>query len=83
MSKITKEELKQLQEQEQKKNAIKHDLGVLETQKHSLLHLWAEIITQQEGVKKDLEDKYGKVNISLEDGSYTEIKEDEEKGESK
>ena len=83
MSKITKEELKELQEQEQKKSAIKHDLGVLETQKHSLLHLWADIITQQEGAKKELEDKYGKVNISLEDGSYTEIKEDEEKGESK
>jgi len=83
MSKITKEELKELQEQEQKKNAIKHDLGVLETQKHSLLHLWADIITQQEGAKKELEEKYGKVNISLEDGSYTEIKEDEEKGESK
>lgn len=83
MSKITKEELKELQEQEQKKNAIKHDIGVLETQKHSLLHLWADIITQQEGAKKELEEKYGKVNISLEDGSYTEIKEDEEKGESK
>tara|TARA_R100001509_G_C4782801_1_gene186996 strand:- start:103 stop:354 length:252 start_codon:yes stop_codon:yes gene_type:complete len=83
MSKITKEELKELQEQEQKKNAIKHDIGVLETQKHSLLHLWADIITQQEGAKKELEDKYGKINISLEDGSYTEIKEDEEKGESK
>lgn len=83
MSKITKEELKELQEQEQKKNAIKHDIGVLETQKHSLLHLWADIITQQEGAKKELEEKYGKVNISLEDGSYTEIKEDEEKGEGK
>ncbi len=77
MSKITKEELKELQEQEQKKNAIKHDIGVLETQKHSLLHIWAEIITQQEGAKKELEEKYGKVNIDLKDGSYTEIKEDE------
>ena len=38
MSKISKEELKELQEQEQKKSAIKHDLGLLETQKHSLLH---------------------------------------------
>ena len=52
MSKISKEELKELQEQEQKKNAIKHDIGVLETQKHSLLHVWAEIVTQQEGAKK-------------------------------
>jgi hypothetical protein len=77
MSKITKEELKELQEQEQKKNAIKHDIGVLETQKHSLLHIWADIVTQQEGAKKELEEKYGKVNIDLKDGSYTDIKENE------
>ena len=77
MSKITKEELKELQEQEQKKNAIKHDIGVLETQKHSLLHVWAEIVTQQEGAKKELEEKYGKINIDLKNGSYQEIEEQE------
>ena len=77
MSKITKEELKELQEQEQKKNAIKHDLGVLETQKHSLLHLWADIVSEQEGAKKELEEKYGKVNIDLKDGSYEKIEEQE------
>ena len=77
MSKITKEELKELQEQEQKKNAIKHDIGVLETQKHSLLHVWAEIVTQQEGAKKELEEKYGKINIDLKTGSYKEIEEQE------
>ena len=31
-----------------------------------------------DSIKKDLEKKYGAVNISLEDGSYTEIKEDVE-----
>ncbi len=77
MSKISKEELKELQEQEQKKNAIKHDIGVLETQKHSLLHVWAEIVTQQEGAKKELEEKYGKINIDLKTGSYKEIEEQE------
>ena len=77
MSKITKEELKELQEQEQKKSAILHDLGLLDTQRHSLLHVWADIISQQEAKKKELEEKYGKVNIDLKDGSYTEIKEDE------
>tara|TARA_R100001224_G_scaffold36106_1_gene20421 strand:- start:784 stop:1032 length:249 start_codon:yes stop_codon:yes gene_type:complete len=82
MSKISKEELKELQEQEQKKSAIKHDLGVLETQKHSLLHLFADIVSQQEGAKKELEEKYGKINIDLKDGSYEEIKE-EDSGEDK
>ena len=77
MSKISKEELKDLQEQEQKKGAILHDLGLLDTQRHSLLHVWADIIGKQEAKKKELEEKYGKVNIDLKDGSYTEIKEDE------
>ena len=81
MSKISKEELKELQEQEKKKSAILHDLGVLETQKHSLLHVWAEIISKQEGAKKELEEKYGKVNIDLKDGSYKKI--EEEAGEDK
>ena len=79
MSKISKEELKELQEQEQKKSAILHDLGVLDTQKHSLMHIWADIISQQEGAKKELEEKYGKVNIDLKTGEYKEIKDDESK----
>nr|BAR35548.1 hypothetical protein [uncultured Mediterranean phage uvMED] len=77
MSKISKEELKELQEQEQKKGAILHDLGVLDTQRHSLLHVWADIVSQQEGAKKELEEKYGKININLKDGSFEEIKDDE------
>ena len=36
MSKITKDELKSLNEQEQKKAAIRNDIGVLEIQKHNL-----------------------------------------------
>ena len=79
MSKITKEELKELQEQEQKKGAILHDLGLLETQKHVLNHMYSNVMSEQEGAKKELEEKYGKVNIDLKDGSYTEIKEDESK----
>lgn len=79
MSKISKEELKELQEQEQKKGAILHDLGVLDTQRHSLLHVWADIVSQQEGAKKELEEKYGKININLKDGSFEEIKDDKSK----
>jgi hypothetical protein len=78
MSKITEEELKTLQEQEGQKNAIKHDLGLLETQKHSLLHMFAEIQSKQEESKKELEEKYGKINVDLKDGSYEIIAEEEE-----
>ena len=78
MSKITKEELESLQESQKKFAAIKHDLGQLEVQKHGLLHLWAGIQEEENKFKKELEEKYGKININLEDGSYEEIKEDGE-----
>lgn len=77
MSKIKEEHLKALQEQEGKKNAIKHDLGLLETQKHSLLHAFANIQEEQEKFKVQLEDEYGKVNVNLQDGSYEIIAEEE------
>jgi hypothetical protein len=76
MSKITKEELESLQESQKKFAAIKHDLGQLEVQKHGLLHLWAGLQEEENKFKKELEEKYGKININLEDGSYEEIKEE-------
>jgi|TARA_B110000008_G_C16519131_1_gene383385 hypothetical protein len=79
MSKIKKEELEKLQEYNNKLNAVKHDLGLLETQKHSLLHLYADEVNKGEELKKELEDSYGKINIDLKDGSYKEIKEEDSK----
>ena len=77
MSKIKESELKTLQEQEQKKGAILHDLGLLETQKHSLNHMYAELMVEQDKSKKELEEEYGKVNFNLQDGSYEIIKDEE------
>lgn len=78
MSKITEEQLKQLQEQEGKKNAIKHDIGLLETQKHALLHAFANIQEEQDKLKVQLEEEYGKINVNLQDGSYEIIAEEVE-----
>lgn len=78
MSKISKEELESLLESEKKISAIKHDLGTLEVQKHGLLHAFAQVQEESNKVKKELEDKYGKININLKDGSYEEIKDDKE-----
>jgi hypothetical protein len=75
MSKITEEELEQLKDQESKKSAILHDLGVLETQKHGLLHAYAVIQDEQNKSKVALEDKYGKINVDLSDGSFETIEE--------
>ncbi len=79
MSKITESELKGLKEQEQKKGAILHDLGLLQTQIHTLNHLYAELMVEQEKSKKELEEAYGKVNINLQDGSFELIDEKDEK----
>ena len=76
--KISETELKGLQEQEQKRGAILHDLGLLTTQKHSLNHMYVDLMVEQEKVKKELEESYGKVNINLQDGSYELIEEKDE-----
>lgn len=49
------------------------NIGVLESQKHSLLHQLADLNKSIEEFKGELEAEYGAVNINLEDGSYTEI----------
>ena len=72
-------EMTELQEQEKKKAAILHDLGLLDTQRHSLLHIYGEIVSKQEGAKKELEEKYWKINIDLKDGSYEPIKDEPKK----
>ena len=76
MSKITEEELKELQEIHNKIGAIRHDIGMLSGQLHSLNHMQAEELGKQEEAKKKLVEKYGKINIDLKDGSYEEIKEE-------
>ena len=78
MSKISKEELESLLESEKKVSAIKHDLGTLDEQKHNLLHALSQVREESNKVKKELEEKYGKININWQDGSYKEIKEDKE-----
>ena len=83
MSKITKEELKSLQESQTQVNQIVSQMGVLSIQKvnidkqeKSLLEQLSEVETKQLELKKELEEQYGKVSVNLEDGSYEEIPED-------
>ena len=71
MGKLSKSELTLLQEQDQRKRAILNDMGLLQTQIHTLSHLFAQLNQEIEDNKKVLEDKYGQVNIELSDGSIT------------
>ena len=72
------EELKTIQEQQTKLNELVHNIGLLESQKHGLLHEIAAANKDIEEYKTVLEKVYGAININVEDGTYTEIKEDVE-----
>ena len=76
--KVKEEELKTIKDQQEKINSILHQLGYLESQKHGLLHEIAGVNQDVEEFKSKLEEEYGAININLEDGTYTEIKEEEE-----
>ena len=76
--KIKEKELKKIQEQQTKLNELVHNIGLLESQKHGLLHDIAGVNKDIEEYKTVLEKEYGAININVEDGTYTEIKEDVE-----
>ena len=77
-NKITEEQLKNIQDQQTELNSILHELGLLESQKHALLHKIADVNEDVETLKKELEKQYGAVNINVEDGTYTNIENEEE-----
>ena len=76
--KIKQEELKTIQEQQKKLNELVHNIGLLESQKHGLLHDIAGVNKSIEEYKTVLEKEYGAININVEDGTYTNIEKDVE-----
>jgi hypothetical protein len=76
--KIKEKELKTIQEQQTKLNELVHNIGLLESQKHGLLHDIAIANKDIEEYKSVLEKEYGAININVEDGTYTKIEEDVE-----
>ncbi len=76
MNKIEDKELEKVVEQQKTLNEVLTSIGVLETQKHGLLHKVAALNKDIEEVKNDLEGKYGAININLEDGTYTKVDQD-------
>ena len=81
--KIKEKELKTIQEQQTKLNELVHNIGLLESQKHGLLHDIASVNKDIEEYKSVLEKEYGAININVEDGTYTEIKEENVEGNKK
>ena len=81
--KITKEELTKIQEQQVKLKDLLSNIGILESQKHGLLHEIAVLNKDIEEYKIELEEVYGQININLEDGLYEIIKKEDVPGNKK
>jgi len=78
LNKITEEELKEAQAQQKEIQDLLTNIGVLESQKHSALHRIATTNEAIEQTKIKLEEKYGRININLQDGTYTLLEEENE-----
>jgi predicted nucleic acid-binding Zn-ribbon protein len=76
-NKITEEQLTTIVKHQKELANILTNIGVLEAQKHSLLHQVADVNKVAEEFKTELQNEYGPININLEDGSYT-LSEDSE-----
>jgi hypothetical protein len=74
-NKIKEEQLQDLQTKVGTMQQIQGQIGVLEGQKHLLLHQLAGAQDELQKLQTALEQEYGKVSINIQDGSYTTITE--------
>ena len=71
--KITAEELEKLQGLQQAIANAVNNLANIEIAKHELLQDHASMKAAMRAFSEELQEKYGEVNISLADGSITEV----------
>ena len=76
---ITDEELELIRNQQTKIAQIKQDIGTLELRKHEVMGIMLDVNQEVEETKATLEEKYGRVNINLDDGTFTAIEVEESK----
>lgn len=79
MSKIKKEELDKIIEQQDALARLTHRIGNLEYQKFILNSELKKLDDVVSEYKKELENIYGEVNIDLKDGTYTKIEKEDVK----
>ena len=75
-NKISQEHLEELQKSVSDINQVALQIGNLELQKHALLHQGVELQGDLQKFQTKLEDKYGKVSINIQDGSFKPIEEE-------
>ncbi len=81
MSKITEKQLEELKGYNTKLGEILSQIGILESNKHALLHEIAGINKDLEDFKKDLEEEYGSINIDMTSGEYTLVDLEDKEGD--
>ena len=75
-TKISDEQLETLKNLQGKLNNILLNLGNADLAKQSMLLVHAELKVEWDAMTKELENEFGQVNISLEDGSVSPILEE-------
>ncbi len=78
VKKLTEKELKDISDNQNNLHRLTTNVGILETQKHALLHEIAGVNQQIEELKKELEEKYGPINVNLEDGTFETVETEDE-----
>ena len=78
MNKIEDQELDKIKSFEQKIISVKQELGNIEINKDLLKNAFTTVMQEYDNLRKELEEKYGKVNINISDGSYEEIEKNEQ-----
>ena len=78
VEKITDEQLKELQGHVNTINQAQLQLGQFESQRHTLVNAIPQLQKQLKDFQDKLEEEYGKVSITIQDGTIQEIPEDEQ-----
>ncbi len=76
---IKTEELTKLQNLATVIKTTQEQIGVLETQKHILLHKYDILSQELNKFKSELQDIYGNINIDIKNGSFKKIKNESNK----
>ena len=78
VKKITDEELKSVQEKVNNINQVQMQVGGLEVQKVAAIEMLKAFQDELVVIQNELEEKYGKVSVNLQDGTITAIPEENE-----
>ena len=75
--KITKEQLSKMQNVVRAINEGQQQLGMLESQKHALLHDVMQLQTMIGKIQQELKEEYGNIDINISDGAIKYLQDEQ------